>query len=240
MLRDPSMNPRLLVAAALVLAGAATLLPPAAAQQSGAVTIMLDPASHALGPDQTITIAGTVTLTMDATVYASAPNGVPVTYTVLQAPAWASVMITPSSDVFPLPMVPYSGAAVTVSRPVTITVSVGDGPADSVAELVSMEALTTAGFLGQSFAGRGETAVSFIAPEPEEDCDALTAEQRAALVEQAAAAYADYEEAQSQGADEVTTQSTGATPIGGGWIAVAAFGLVGAGVGLLLKRRLSP
>jgi hypothetical protein len=74
--------------------------PTAEAQgRATSVTVKLEPATQNVKPLQgQISIKGTVTFTADPTVYNSL-IGVPIQYSVKTAPSWASVTISPTSDV---------------------------------------------------------------------------------------------------------------------------------------------
>jgi len=231
----------LLVTSLLVLAALAALGPTASAQQSSYLALVIDAPLAPLTEDaRTVTLTGVATLTVDVTAYTST-SGIPVTYA-LQAPPWMAALITPTTDSFPLPSTPPLGAAVTISRPFTITI-VADALESDATQKILAEGWTTPSFLGTPAHGMGETIIVYDAPDPvdEEDECALTPEQKAALLaagEDLRAQWeAEQEQAAGSGRDDVSVQNAGATLTPAPWVAVAAFGLVGAGVGLVLSRR---
>lgn len=235
------MTMRAFVLALAALAIVASLPAPAAAQQQGSLVLMLQ-LPEGLTPDATVSFLGTATLTVDYTA-ALAMTGIPVTYAVAEAPEWASVTIQPASDVFPPPSAAGPpGFAYTVTRTFQVVVSVADGPAEDAVAALLIDAWTTPSTVfGNSFYGSGATQVSFDAPDEPEECDhGLTDAQLAALKAEAVEAYNAMEAAQreDEASGEVTTQSTGASPVTMSGLAVGGFALVGAGVGLLLRRRL--
>lgn len=234
---------RTLALAAIALALLTFLPTPAAAQQSGNVTVTLNSPERALVAHDSVTTNGIVTLTVDYTAILGL-TGIPVTYTITQAPAWATVVVSPSSDVFPAPMAPMPGLAYTVMRPITISISVADGPGADEIGVVELTAVTSAAPLGRSFAGKGVIPVSF--DHVDEECHELNDAEILALAREAANEYAANggvaaaSDAPTTSASdpELHTQSTGASTLSLPWIAIVGFAIVGAGVGLLLKRRL--
>src|SRR5438874_77738 len=114
-----TMTPiRPLLALALV---ALVALPAADAQQNMSLTLTVTPPKDHFGAGASATVPAQVTLYADATVVTEL-NGVPVTYSVVRAPAWARVTISPSNDVFwfggPQPSPTYAA-----TKSFTITVS---------------------------------------------------------------------------------------------------------------------
>jgi len=216
---------------------------PAQAQQSAAITMALNPSDEPLRDDNVLVLTGVVTYTADWTG-ALTFTGTPVTYTITAAPEWASVVVSPASDMFPAPSSPQPGLAYTVSRQITITISLAEELARDATGVIELSAVTTAGIAGKSVSGKGAVPIRYDAPE--KPCDEAHAQELLALAKRAADAYA-AEQGAGIGAsapaasprdDDVVVQSGSATPLPLPWGAVAAFGLAGAGVGLLMRRRL--
>lgn len=215
-----------------------TFLPaPAAAQQQGSLVLQIAP-PETIYPDTTITTVATATLTVDVTGMLS-PSGIPVTYMVETVPAWATVTLSPASDVFTAPMMVPNGASYTVTRTFTITISVAHYPGDMI-DLLRIAAITSPGFMGQSIYGAGEATLFYDGPNADEECDhGLTDAQVAALKAEAIDAYNEYNAAKdAESSDEVTVQNASASPVPLTSLAIAGFALVGAGVGLVLRKRL--
>lgn len=236
------MTPRTLLPILAALALVAFLPAPAAAQQSGAL-VLTTGTPDALRPDGFVTYTVQATLTVDYTA-ALALSGIPVTYVVENKPAWASVTLSPASDVFPPPPAGYvpSGFAYQQVRILQVTIAAGpDAPTVDVYEALELGAITSPGMFGQPIYGRGSTVVFYDAPEEEPPCPehAFTDAQIAQMTATAVDAYNEHEAKDSESSDDVSVQSTGASPVPVAGIAVAGFALVGAGVGLLLRRRMA-
>lgn len=233
------MKALVLVAACLA---ALTLLPAAAqAQQAGALIVTLQPPEAALTEDGPLTFLGTVTLTVDYTAYTSI-SGIPVQYTVTKQPAWATVVVSPSSDVFSLGPYPGPSASMTMTKQITIIVNAASDDLDQdLTDLIEITATTTPGLLGKAFTGKGSTPITYDAPEePCAEHAGMTHEQMAALAVEAADTYNAYQREQQAGSSEdVTVQNAAASTIPMPWVAVGGFALVGAGIGLVLRRRLA-
>lgn len=231
---------RTILLTALLLLSAAATIPAASAQQQGQLVISLQGPLEPLTEGATHVISGVAVLTVDITAY-TAMSGIPVQYSVL-FPEWASAVVTPSSDVFQLPPVPPGMTSVTMMRPFQVMVTPVAALDEDKIDILSLHAVTSPSSpFGMSFSGRGDTQVAYDAPDKhDEECELLTAEEKAALLAAGAEAYNAYaeEQAADESGDEVTVQGAGATPLSTPWVVVAAFGLVGAGVGLALKRRL--
>lgn len=231
------MRTLLLVFSALAIVA---LLPgPAAAQQQGAMTISLV-TPETLAPGSVVTFNGLATITVDITGM-TATNGIPVTYSIAQIPAWATAVISPQSDVFPTPMGFPAGASYTVTKPFIVTIIANEGPAFDTTDILQLAATTSPGPFGQSIHGKGAVAVSYDAPDEPGDCleHGLTDAQIAALSSTAVKAWNDHEDAKAnEDADgEVTVQNVGASPIPIAGAAVGGFAVLGAGVGLLMRRK---
>lgn len=117
----------LLLTASLLGAVFAALVPVAEAQASGPqynIVISLTPPTEKVKPLQgQINFQGKVDYTGDPS---SSGNivGVPVSYKVTKAPAWAAVTVSPGSDVITMPATP--GAQATGSRTFTVSVTASD------------------------------------------------------------------------------------------------------------------
>lgn len=236
---DAPMRPLIAALAMLLLL---TFLPaPASAQQQGAVTVQLNVPETPLADDLTrITFAGIVTFTTDVTASAST-TGIPVSYTVTKQPEWASVIISPATDVFSFGM--PTGLSMTATKTVTIVVSLAKDPGEDLNGVIEITAETSPGPFGASFTGKGSTPIAYDAPE-EEPCaegHLVTNADWEAMAVEAADAYNEYQasKAEEDGGDEVSVQTGGASTLPMPWLIVGGFALIGAGVGLVLRRRLS-
>lgn len=233
------MRTLLVALAALALL---TIIPsPVAAQQSAAMTVALDAPEPLSDATRMVTFSGAVTLVADLTGYTGI-MGIPVTYTVTKNPAWATVLISPATDVFPAPSSPPAGLSYTVTKTITITIGLADDPTEDMFDQVEITATTTPTVNGKSAVGIGATPVAYDAPD--EPCpDHLDDPRLAALAVEAADAYNEWQAAKededaSASSDDVHVQSAGASTLPLPWVAVAGFALVGAAVGLAIRRRL--
>lgn len=232
-----AMRPLLATLAILLVL---TFLPsPAAAQQQGSLTMYLEAPEMALSDEvTTLTFQGIATLTTDATAYAS-PTGIPVQYTITKQPAWATVTVSPSTDVFQTghPV----GLTLTTSKAFTITVTLHHDPGEDLSDVLEVTATTSAGTpFGAAFTGKGATPVAYDAPdEPCPEHDAASHVDWAAVAVEAADAYNAHQSAQDGSDEEVSVQTGGSSTLPMPWIVVGGFALIGAGVGLVLRRRLS-
>lgn len=232
------MKALLLVAASLAILA---FLPAGAhAQMSSAVVIRIEPAEGPIVDDSAIVLHAVVTYVADD-LAALNVNGVPVEYTVTQAPAWATVTLTPPSDVFPPPAVAPAGASYVVTRTLTITVSATSDLDEDVTDFIEMSATThPSAPLATSATGKGQVQVQYLGAE-DEPCPehaGMTHEEMAALAVDAANAYnAEQREQQTGSSDDVAVQDASASRVPMPWIAVVGFALVGAGVGLVLRRK---
>lgn len=123
------MNPRKfsIVVLGLLLTGAVvTLVPTAQAQSSASLTIALTPPTDSVKPLQgALNFQGSATLVYSNEGQANLV-GIPVTYTVSSAPAWAQVVISPASDVFPVAAPTSPGTSTTQTRQFTISVTASE------------------------------------------------------------------------------------------------------------------
>jgi len=220
MMRGRNTLPTLLVAAALL---ALLGLPAAAAQQQGSLALAVQPHAELTADTPRTIIRGVAELVTDASSSAEL-TGIPITFKVA-APDWLSVTVSPASAVF----VNQPQPAVTSMRSVTfqVDVRVVDVPSNDTFGLIAIHAITQPGSQGgQSFSAKVTSLVSFDAATPCTD-DHLTP---------LAGSAGDGDQAAPE--TTLTPQSGGAStlpalPMAG----VAAFGLIGAGLGLVLRRR---
>lgn len=150
----------LLLAALVAGTALLALAPTAEAQNQGSVTVQLNAPSESVKPLQgPITFTGTVTLTGDGSAMTGVV-GVPVQYTVTKQPAWANVLVSPASDVFPVPQ-PPTGANFQATKTITITVTASDQAPAFQADTIEITAQTTgASAGGSSFSGKGSTPIT--------------------------------------------------------------------------------
>ncbi len=195
--------------AALLVALFALLLaaPAALAQKAGAIVIQLDPPRHALAPGDQVDVVGTATFIADPTAYASL-GGVPVTYIVSKAPAWATVTVSPETDFFPA-HAPTSAADFESARPIKVHVAIHSdlapqGPLPGVVEITAI----TQTSMG-SLSGRG--SLPFMVTTGDAPCP--------------------------PGTTPLRTQDASAVVTGGAWGAWAAGALAAAGLGFALALR---
>lgn len=235
---------RTLVLVATTLALLTFLPAPAQAQQASQVTIVLNAPAEPLTAEGALTFTGAVTYTADYTAML-ALTGIPVQYTVSERPEWATVIVSPANDVFPAPAGAVNGPAYTVTRLITVTVTLAHALEEDASGAIVITATTSAAPLGQAATGQG--AVPILYDAPEEECQQLTDAQLLEMAREAANEYAEKSgnvdvptaaPATETPSDELHVQSGGAAPLALPWVAVAGFAIVGAGVGLLLKKRL--
>lgn len=237
-----SMRTLVLVATTLALL---TLVPaPAQAQLSSQVTMTLTAPTEPLKADGTLTFTGAVTYTADYTAML-ALTGIPVQYAVSEKPEWATVIVSPANDVFPAPVGPSSGLAYSVTRMITVTVTLARALEEDASGAIVITATTSPAPLGQAAMGQGAVPILYDAPDKE--CQGPANAQLLEMAREAANEYAEKggnvdvptaAPATEAPAEELRVQSGGASPLALPWIAVAGFAIVGAGVGLLLKKRL--
>ena len=223
-----------------LLAGTVLAAPLAQAQSSSTLVLAMPAAEDPLPAGGRLVLGGTATFTADLLVYGNT-QGVPVTYTVSNAPAWASVVVSPQTDVFPV-MVGAASPSYTVSRAFTVLVDGAPTGPDNEIGTIEITATATPTMQGSRAAtARLNTPVRFDAGE--EACEDHAAVEQVAyayVTPGATAPTADAEaDADATAQDDTTTtvQSTSTTPIALPAAAILGFGAVGAGVGLLLRRR---
>ena len=226
--------------APLLLAGLLlAALPSAQAQWVGPqynIVLTLTPPSESFTENHTkIVLDGRIDYTGDPL---SALNlyGVPVTYSVTKVPAWLSATVSPAHDVIVLTM----GQTVTGSRTFQVTLIASPGALDrSVVDTVEVTATvypTTPSTPPKSAAV--SVPVQYLAsPQHDHDEGEPCAEHETASFF-LRSPRDDALGAPEEGAgDDLTVQTGGAVAPVGTWYAVGGFALVGAGVGLMLRRR---
>lgn len=232
------MKALVLVVATLALL--AFLPAPAQAQGSSAVIVQIEPAEEALVDGSTITLHAVVTYVADYLSLLNV-NGVPVDYAVTRAPPWAAVTVTPASDIFPPPAGAPVGASYSMSRAIIITVSATGDFAEDLTDVIELTATThPTAPLTASATGKGQAQVRYLGAENEPcpEHPGMTHEEMAAMAVDAANAYnAQQREEQTGSSDDVTVQNASAAPVSMPWVLVGGFALVGAGIGLVLRRK---
>lgn len=217
----------LLAFGALLLAA----IPAAEAQTTGpqySIIVSLVPPEDPFSPRQlSLDMAGKVEYVGDPSSALNL-NGVYVEYHITKAPAWLSVTVSPSTDVIHLAQgQQYVGASVFT---VSMMASEGGAPG-SAADVVEITATVTPSMpFSYSKSAAAQAMVQYYAGENEECDEGHTVALTPLSAEPEPAAARPEEE------PELTVQSGGVAPMGT-WYAIAGFGLVGAGVGILLRRR---
>ncbi|HWH08936.1 MAG TPA: hypothetical protein VNX21_07030 [Candidatus Thermoplasmatota archaeon] len=219
---------------ALLLLAAVLAAPLARAQASTSLVLAAVPPEAPLAAGDRLTFGGMATFTADALVYGNT-QGVPVTYTVTNAPEWATVVVSPQTDVFPVMV----GAApsYTASRAFTILVDGAPTGPDGALGLIEIAATATPTMMaGKPATAKVAVPIRFDAGD--EPCPGHPEVQTAlAILRPDAPAPAEAQEPPAQDDGTTTVQSSRATPVALPAAAVLGFGAAGAGVGLLLRRR---
>lgn len=217
-----------LLLAALALGLVAT--PLAAAQQTSSTLVMvLDSPGGPVEAEKALVFQGTATYVAEAAAQTSL-TGIQVTYTVANAPEWASVTVSPQSDVFTFSQ-PALSPTVTATKAFTVTVIGTPDGVDGATGAIEIQGVTAGTLLVR--AAWSNAAVPVLYEAGDEECAEAGAEVAPLLPPQEGAA----DEAPQED-DGLTVQSGGpavpaALPIAG----VAGFAALGAGVGLFLRKR---
>jgi hypothetical protein len=193
------------------------------------IVISLAPPTDALSAEKTkVEFAGKVTYVGDPTSMLNL-HGVPVQYKITQAPAWAAVTVSPGSDVIQLTT---QGTTTTGSAHFTVTVFAGADavPSSEVGIIEITATVIPSAPLTPPKSASGQAPVQFYVPPHEDGCEEHATV--AALFAEAPAAAP-----KEESGDDLHVQTAGVAPAGT-WYAVGGFALVGAGVGLMLRRRL--
>lgn len=224
---------------ALLLTAASLLsVPLAQAQFSSALMLAVAPPEEAVLAGERLTFGGTATFTADVLVIGNV-QGVPVTYTVSNSPEWATVVVSPQADVFPV-SAPGMGLSQMVSRSFSIIVDAAPTGPDGAIGTIEITATAQPTMpMGKPATAKVSTPVRFDAGD--EPCPEHEAIQTAyAFIEPDLAPPQDASpDSEAQDDGTTTVQSTTTTPIALPAAAVLGFGAVGAGVGLFLRKRRS-
>jgi len=215
---------RILIALALAALAA---VPAADAQLTAALTLTANSPDHALASGETTNVTGVATFTADATALLNV-NGVPVTYAITKAPTWLSATISPTTDIFPIPLTP--AADVVVTRPWRLDLLVADNASGDDVSYIEITAIAQpeaplAGTLSHGASAKIQIPVRLHAATTDPCPDAVAPPAPAASP------------AAAPVPQPVHVQSATATISPFSWAAIAGFAAVGAGVGLALKRR---
>ena len=139
------------VLGAMILAAAVlSVLPTAQAQSKSQLTITMNAPTESVKPLQTpLTFSGSTSFTGDPGQFSNIV-GIPITYTVSKSPAWASVVVSPASDVIPVPTTP--GATITATRPFQVIVTATEqAPAFTADQIeITVNQAATTGMTGAS------------------------------------------------------------------------------------------
>lgn len=148
-----------LLVAAFMATALMAFAPTAQAQQSASIVVAMNAPSDPVKPLQgPLTFSGSVTFQGDTGGYTNV-IGVPITYTVTKQPAWATVLVSPATDVIPVPTTP--GPTFSGSRPFTVIVTASENAPAFTADQVEITATTTPGAGGK--AASGKNAVPIVA-----------------------------------------------------------------------------
>ena len=215
------MNARPLLLSLVVALVAAPGL--ADAQKSASATLKVQPFERVLHASDSLGAAAVLQYSADPTVYLSL-EGVPVTYSVTKQPAWATVVLSPQSDIIPVQVQPQTTFNAMRSLQVLVDIP-GDATGDLV-DLIEVTATIRGGALGIPLVVKASVPLHLVAgphacpdaaPAPaRDDAPATVSPQPSAPV-------------------KVQSASMSVPTISG--VALAGFALVGAGVGLVLRRR---
>lgn len=210
----------------LGLVAVALTAPHAQAQFSTSMALLVAPAEEALVEGGRLVLSGTMVFTADQLAMLNT-NGIPLKYSVVGAPAWATVTVSPSSDLIPVNAAPGPYVSWTATRVFSIVV---DGDLDGIdgdVGLIEIAAVATP-TAPQGRPTSAQTTIPVRFDAVDEPCD---------LPHETVAAPA-ATPIEDEASKPVVIQSSAATPLAMPLAAVAGFGAVGAGVGLLVRRRL--
>lgn len=146
--------------AILVGATLVALAPTAQAQQSASVTVALNTPENVKPLQGPVSFSGTATLVSD---YSSVTGviGIPVTYSVTKQPAWATVLVSPATDVFPAPQPGGASTSYTASRSFTVTVTASDNAPAFQADQIEITASANNAQGGQPISpGKGQVPIT--------------------------------------------------------------------------------
>jgi hypothetical protein len=144
----------ILVVGSMMLGVFAALVPTASAQQQGSMTVTVTATSDPIKPLRPpVSMPGQVSLTVDNTAY-SGVIGVPVKYTVSKQPAWATVIVSPATDIIPPPSSPSPGTAYTATRSFTVFITTTDQAPAFTPDTVEITVDTTSSPGGKALQGK--------------------------------------------------------------------------------------
>ena len=223
----------------LVLAGLALASPGAQAQapflSQYNVTLAIVPPTEALMEDAPLLVVdGVIQFVGDAT-YLLAIGGIPVEYEVTQAPAWLTVVASPSNDVLQ-PGQPGANGQVTTAKSFSLSLHLAEKVESSRVDVVEITATVRPASPGA--ASRSVSATVPVAVHvPEEEGEPCPDHFAAKAV--FGPAPAAQEPAAAPEEEPLVVQSGGAVVPASTWGAIGAFGLAGAGAGFAIWRRRS-
>ena len=203
-----------LAVVALALASAAQAQ---VVQQTATSTLEVKPLETGVAHGSVTVLPGRLTYTSDAISPYTSLSGIPVYYRVVEVPAWATVVVSPSHDVIPVDAPPH-GVTWTAARSLQLQVLLSpDAPAGAVGQ-VTVEAITD----GSGLAGETQVRSTFALPvASEEACHHPEAAQPT-----------------TDDAADVTLQSAATSPATATPIAAIGVGAVAAlGVALYARKR---
>lgn len=203
--------------------GLALATPLAAAQSGSTVSLTLSPVVEYLTHEAASYTPGSITFSTSMVSAATNTNGWTVIYTVAKQPAWAIVTVSPSTDI--LHSFLSLSPTMVVTKSFTIGIEVDPnyfGEAIDQVEIVAT-VVPSAAVAGQIVSAKSSLSVHALTDDAHCE-DAATAT--------VAAAPADEEAPET-----VTIQSAAPPTSPVPYVAIGGFAAVGAGVGLLLRRR---
>lgn len=224
------MNRTLLTS--LLLGGLLLAASPAHAQMFGSnTTLRIEPPTdtfHAFGQMQTV--PGALEFVADATAMANL-QGIPFEIHVTRLPAWLNVAVTPATGI--LPISPGVSPTVYAVAPFEVTMTITDDlQRGQLTDQVELQAIVAPPAPYKGSSGKVNFPVVLDIPEEDPACDNHTLVAYATLLPGDAGQDVP---AEDEGA--VTVQSTQASAVPLSTMAIGGFALVGAGVGLVLRRK---
>jgi hypothetical protein len=226
---------------ALLFVGA-LLAPLGSAQMPPVVlSVKFQSPTDPISPDNATVVQGVAKMVADVTKTLTNVNGIPVTYVVTHVPTWASVTVSPSHDVFTLPLTPSLQSW--ESKSFTVSVLAAPGTTADANDFVEIRATVTPGAPSAPQSTTAQFPILFRASSEPCDHGAAAAGASAPAPEKASPSGGVVSAApnteRAEDAAPVAVQSVApASGLPTPWLAVAAFGVAGAGVGLALRRRL--
>lgn len=228
---------------ALAAAAAFLALPAADAQQQGYLSLRVANPTNALAAGTTTNLPGAISATFDNTATITQTAGIPLSYSVTRVPNGTTVTISPATDVIPTDLGPQSvGISRTETRPFTITIQVGkDAPADAL-DTIEIVATTHGNTGSNPFSARTIVPVHLVndgAACPPAMTSAAAPPTEATQASSTSVTANAPHAGGSSPATPVRLQSAAHTtslPVAPA-AAILGFAVVGAAVGLVVKRR---